>query len=161
MTNISQAILEHVDALNAYARKLTKDKEKARDLCQDTLFKALANGESFNRGSDVRPWLFTIMRNLFINRYRRGKLEKKLFSLRPLELVVYTDPSTHSFASAKIELKEMQTIIETMPPTLRIPINLYCQGYKYQEIAAMTATAVGTTKSRIHMARKILHNKRA
>jgi len=159
MTNITAAILEHTDILASYARKLTRDKDTARDLCQDTLFKALTNQTKFTRGTNMKPWLFTIMRNLFINSYRRKKLEKRLFSRSSAEMVIYTDVSTHAFTTTRIELKEMQTIIETMPATLRIPIRLYCQGYKYQEIAAITETAVGTTKSRIHTARQLLREK--
>ena len=78
MFNFTEGILKHSDMLASYARKLTQDRDIARDLCQDTIFKALANRESFNKDTDVKPWLFTIMRNLFINGYRRKKLEKNL-----------------------------------------------------------------------------------
>ena len=159
MTNITEAILEHVDLLASYARKLTQEKDMARDLCQDTLFKALANRAKFNRGSDVAPWLFTIMRNLFINSYRRKKLEKRVFSRNSPEMAIYADASSHTFTTTRIELKEIQLLIHAMPAILRIPIHLYCQGYKYQEIAALTGTAVGTTKSRIHTARQLLRKK--
>jgi RNA polymerase sigma-70 factor (ECF subfamily) len=74
-------------------------------------------------------------------------------------MVTYADASAHAFTFSHIELKEMQSIIEAMPATLRIPIHLYCQGYKYQEIAVITSTAVGTTKSRIHLARQQLRKK--
>ena len=159
MKHLTEAILQHVDLLSSYARKLTKDRDAAEDLCQDTLFKALANRARFTRGSDVRPWLFTIMRNLFINGYRRKKLEKRVFIRNSTEMVIHADASAHSFTTNRIELKEMQSIINAMPAILRIPIGLYCQGYKYQEIAAITETAVGTTKSRIHTARQLLRKK--
>lgn len=159
MTNITEAILQHTELLNSYARKLTHDRDTARDLCQETMFKALANGTKFTHGTDLRPWLFTIMRNLFINGYRRKKLEKKLFSRRFPEMTAYADTSTHTYTTAHIELKEMQSAIDAMPPTLSVPIRLYCEGYKYQEIADMTATALGTTKSRIHMARQLLRER--
>jgi len=156
MTNVIQAILEHADVLSSYARKLTQDKDNARDLCQDTMFKALANHASFTRGNDVGPWLFTIMRNLFINSYRRRKLEKRLFSRASPEMVISADVSTYASAPTRMELKEKQSIIEAMPAALRTSICLYSQGYKYQEIAGITQTAVGTTKSRIHTARQLL-----
>jgi len=159
MLNVTASILEHADILACYARKLTQDRETAKDLTQDTMFKALANHTSFHRGTDVKPWLFTIMHNQFINCYRRKKLEKKLFSKRTPEMMSYADEPACSFTTAHIELKEVQSMIESMPAILRIPIRLYSQGYKYQEIAAITATAVGTTKSRIHQARQLLRQK--
>jgi len=110
----------------------------------------------FNRGDDVGPWLFTIMRNLFINSYRRKKLEKRLFSRASPEMVTSADVSTYASAPTRIELKEKQSIIDAMPAILRISICLYSQGYKYHEIAGITQTAVGTTKSRIHTARQLL-----
>ena len=159
MINVTEAILEHEKVLASYARKLTQDKDTARDLCQETLLKALANPASFKRGNDVGPWLFTIMRNLFINSYRRKKLEKRLFSRVPPEAVTYTDVSTYASADTRIELKETLSIIDAMPAILGISIRLYSQGYKYQEIAGITNTAVGTTKSRIHTARQLLRKK--
>jgi RNA polymerase sigma factor (sigma-70 family) len=159
MFNFTEGILKHSDMLASYARKLTQDRDIARDLCQDTIFKALANRESFNKGTDVKPWLFTIMRNLFINGYRRKKLEKNLFSRSSAELLDHPDPETHLFPAHRTELKEIQSVIHQMPEILRVPIRLYCEGYKYQEIAAITETAIGTTKSRIYMARQMLRKK--
>lgn len=156
---MTEAILEHADMLASYARKLTHDRDAAMDLCQDTLLKALANRTSFSWGTDVRPWLFTIMRNQFINGYRRKQLEKKLFKKGVSNFSAHADASAHSFTTTRIELKEAQSAIDEMPAILSTPIRLYSQGYKYQEIAAITATAVGTTKSRIHLARQILREK--
>src|ERR1700743_832122 len=121
MLNFTDGILQHAATLPAYARRLTRDKESARDLCQDTIFKALANRESFNRGTDVKPWLFTIMRNLFINGYRRKKLEKRLFSHGPLELFDHADPSTRGFSTYRADLKAIQSLIHEMPDILRVP----------------------------------------
>jgi len=159
MINVREAILENEDILVSYARKLTQDRETAKDLYQDTMFKALTHHTSFNRGADVRPWLFTIMRHLFINGYRRKKLQNKIFSKSTPEMLTCADESARSYTTAYIELKEVQSIIESLPAILRLPIRLYSQGYKYQEIAAITETAVGTTKSRIHMARQLLRQK--
>jgi RNA polymerase sigma-70 factor (ECF subfamily) len=159
MFDFTEGVLKHADLLASYARKLTQDKHSAQDLCQETLFKALANRDTFDRGSDVRPWLFTIMRNLFFNNYRRRTLEKKLFSWEPVELLDHADPVTRTVASHRAELKAIQSAIHGMPDILRIPIHLYSEGYKYQEIAAITDTAIGTTKSRIFMARRLLRNK--
>jgi len=159
MTDVAEAILEHAEVLASYAKKLTNDRDTARDLCQDTLFKALANRASLNCGIDVKPWLFTIMRNQFIIGYRRKKLEKKLFSRRSPEMVNYPDASTHACTTAHFELKQVQSIINEMPAILRIPIHLSSQGYKYVEIAAIAKAPVSTIKSRIYVARELLRKK--
>jgi RNA polymerase sigma factor (sigma-70 family) len=159
MFDFTEGVLKHADVLASYARKLTQDKHNAQDLCQETLFKALANRDSFDRGSDVRPWLFTIMRNLFFNNYRRKTLEKKIFSHEPVEMLNHEDPVTCACATHRAELKAIQSVIHEMPDILRIPIHLYSEGYKYQEIACITETAIGTTKSRIFMARQLLRKK--
>ncbi|MBS1664346.1 MAG: RNA polymerase sigma factor [Bacteroidetes bacterium] len=156
---MTEAILEHADMLASYARKLTHDRDTAMDLCQDTLLKALANRTSFSWGTDVRPWLFTIMRNQFINGYRRKQLEKKIFQRNSTGFTSHADASAQTFMTTRIDLKETQSAIDEMPAILRTPLHLYSQGYKYQEIAAITETAVGTTKSRIHLARQLLREK--
>lgn len=159
MKNFSEAVLSHADTLASYARKLTQNGEAAKDLYQDTLFKALANRDTFNRGADLRPWLYTIMRNQFFNIYRKDKREKRLLSRQSPLAVNPIDTSTYAFTTTHLEVKQVKAFINEMPPSLRIPIQLYCQGYKYHEIAAMTETPVGTTKSRIHMARQLLRKK--
>ena len=159
MFDFTEGVLKHADVLASYARRLPQDKHSAQDLCQETLFKALANRDSFDKGCDVRPWLFTIMRNLFFNNYRRKTLENKLFCHEPVEMLDHPDPVTRSSTSHRAELKAIQAVIQGMPDILRVPIHLYSEGYKYQEIAMITETAVGTTMSRIFMARQLLRKK--
>jgi RNA polymerase sigma factor (sigma-70 family) len=156
MKNVTEAILQQAEVLTSYARKLTRNSDAAKDLCQETMFRALANRARVRQENDVRPWLYTIMRNLFINSCRKKQVERRLFISNPTEMGGYPDPSTHAFMIDQIELKEIQWLIHEMPETLRIPISLYWQGYKYQEIAAITDTVLGTTKSRIFMARQLL-----
>jgi RNA polymerase sigma factor (sigma-70 family) len=156
MLNITAAILRHSDMLAAYAGKLTRDRDDARDLCQDTLFKALANQSKFNDQGNIQSWLCTIMYNLFVNNYRRRKLEQRLFARGTRGLIFAAEPRSDAFATTLMAWKDIQPVIESMPAILRTPIRLYSQGYKYHEIAALTATAVGTTKSRIYMARQLL-----
>ena len=72
-------LLENADFLKPFAVNLTKDNETANDLYQETLYKALANQEKYNVGTNIKAWLFTIMRNIFINDYRRRAKQKTLF----------------------------------------------------------------------------------
>jgi len=156
MATIEKSILEHRELLAGYAWKLTRDHEAARDLLQDTLFKALAKSNTFIGGYDMRPWLCTIMRNMHINNCRRKNLEKKLFSQGKLYSMTPVDLSAQALTMARLELKELWKKIGAMPRVLRLPLQLLSQGYKYQEIAEIMATSVGTTKSRIHTARLLL-----
>ena len=74
-----QVLLENADFLKPFAVNLTKDSEAANDLYQETLYKALANQEKYNVGTNIKAWLFTIMRNIFINDYRRKAKQKTIF----------------------------------------------------------------------------------
>ena len=159
MTDITESILEHSDILRSYANRLTHDREAAKDLHQETICRALANQASFNRGTNIEAWMFTIMRNLFINGYRRKLREKKIFHRHSPEIALYSAPSDSPPPATRLEIKEIRSVIHSMPDILKIPIYLYCEGYKYQEIATMMDTAVGTTKSRIYLARQLLRKK--
>jgi RNA polymerase sigma-70 factor (ECF subfamily) len=159
MTDITESILHHSDILKSYAGRLTHDKEAAKDLHQETICRALANQGSFSRGTNIEAWMFTIMRNLFINGYRRKTREKKIFNRHYPDIALCSTPSDTPPATTRLEIKEIRSMIHAMPDILKIPIYLYCEGYKYQEIATIMDTAVGTTKSRIYLARQLLRKK--
>ena len=159
MINFKESILRYSELLTSYANSLTHDKESSRDLYQETICRALINQASFNRGTNIEAWLFTIMRNLFINGYRRKVREKRIFSRHSPDAALHSASSDHTPPPTRLEIKEIRSLIHAMPDILKIPINLYCEGYKYQEIAEIMDTAVGTTKSRIYLARQLLRKK--
>jgi RNA polymerase sigma factor (sigma-70 family) len=159
MTQFTESILRFSDTLTSYANSLTHDKESARDLYQETVCRALANQASFSRGTNIEAWLFTIMRNLFINGYRRKVREKRIFSRHSPDAALHSAASDHTPPPTRLAVKEIRSLIHSMPDILKVPINLYCEGYKYQEIADIMDTAVGTTKSRIYLARQLLRKK--
>lgn len=159
MTNpeFNDMLLTNADFLKPFAINLTRDTEAANDLYQETLYKALANQEKYHVGTNIKAWLFTIMRNIFINDYRRKAKQKTIFDSTPNEFLINTKQATVSNAAESgIRLKEIHKAIQDLPEIFRIPFLLYFDGYKYNEIADMLREPLGTIKSRIHFARKLL-----
>lgn len=153
----NQLLLHNADFLKPFAINLTRDSEAANDLFQETLYKALANREKYNAGTNIKAWLFTIMRNIFINNYRRKAKQKTIFDHSGNDyLLNNAGPVVSNDAEAGMRLKEMQTAIRNLPEIFKTPFLLYFDGYKYNEIADTLGEPLGTIKSRIHFARKLL-----
>lgn len=146
-------LLENADFLKPIAMALTKDAEAAKDLYQETLYKALKNKDKYLDGSNIRAWLYTIMRNLFINDYRRNAKYASPIELTP-------NITNHTRTEIGVEnimrTKEIKGTLYKLPPSFKKPLLLYCDGFKYHEIAQMLDEPMGTVKSRIHLARKLL-----
>ena len=150
-------LLENADFLKPFAVNLTKDTETANDLYQETLYKALANQEKYNVGTNIKAWLFTIMRNIFINDYRRRAKQKTLFDNSATDyLINLKQVSVSNTAESSLRMKEITEAIYQLPEIFKTPFLLYFDGYKYQEIADVLGEPLGTVKSRIHFARKLL-----
>lgn len=150
-------LLQNADFLKPFAINLTKDSEAAKDLCQETLYKALANQEKYHVGTNIRAWLFTIMRNIFINDYRRKVKQNTIFDSTPNDFLLdYNQSAIANRAESDINLKEVRKAIHDLPDIFKIPFLLYFEGYKYHEIAKTLNEPLGTIKSRIHFARKLL-----
>lgn len=159
MSNLefNEMLLTNADFLKPFAINLTRDSEAANDLYQETLYKALANKEKYNVGTNIKAWLFTIMRNIFINDYRRKAKQKTIFDNTPNDYLINTKQATVSNAAeSDMRLKEIQKAIQELPEIFKTPFLLYFDGYKYNEIAEVLHEPLGTIKSRIHFARKLL-----
>jgi len=153
----NEMLLTNADFLKPFAINLTRDTEAANDLYQETLYKALANHEKYNAGTNIKAWLFTIMRNIFINNYRRKAKQKTIFDSTPNDyLINLKQASVSNAAESGIRLKEIHKAIRDLPEIFRTPFLLYFDGYKYNEIADVLHEPLGTIKSRIHFARKLL-----
>lgn len=156
-TEFNQMLITHADFLKPFANNLTRDSEAAQDLFQETLYKALTNHEKYNTGTNIKAWLFTIMRNIFINDYRRKSKQKTIFDNTPNEyLINYKQTTVRNDAESEMRFKEVKKSIEELPEIFKTPFKLYFDGYKYNEIAAALCEPLGTIKSRIHFARKLL-----
>lgn len=153
----NQLLLQNADFLKPFAVNLTRDTEAANDLYQETLYKALANREKYNVGTNIKAWLFTIMRNIFINDYRRKAKQKTIFDSTSNDYLINLKQATVSNAAeSDMRLKEIQKAIQELPEIFKTPFLLYFDGYKYNEIAEVLHEPLGTIKSRIHFARKLL-----
>lgn len=150
-------LLNNSDQLKPFALTLTRDNESAMDLMQETMLRALLNKEKYNVGTNIKAWLYTIMRNIFINDYRKAKRYPVVKDETPNEMWLNSRQVTVSnSAETGIALKEIRDRISKLPRIFREPFLLYYDGYKYNEIAVLYEEPLGTIKSRIHFARKIL-----
>jgi RNA polymerase sigma-70 factor (ECF subfamily) len=155
--DFDKMLLENTDFLKPFAITLTRDQESAKDLIQETIFRALANREKYNVGTNVKAWLYTIMRNIFINNYRRKAKQNTIFDKTPNEFMInYNQATIDNTAEGQIKMKEIKAALNELPQIFKSPFILYYEGYKYHEIAEMLEEPLGTIKSRIHFARKLL-----
>ncbi|HEX2629774.1 MAG TPA: RNA polymerase sigma factor [Chitinophagaceae bacterium] len=156
-SEFNEMLLTNADFLKPFAINLTRDSEAANDLYQETLYKALANKEKYNAGTNIKAWLFTIMRNIFINNYRRKAKQKTIFDSTPNDYLINLKQATvANNAETNLRMKEINTAIQQLPEIFKTPFLLYFDGYKYNEIADVLHEPLGTIKSRIHFARKLL-----
>ncbi len=152
-----KVLLSNAAFLKPFTVNLTHDEDAANDLYQETLYKALANRDKYHAGTNIKAWLYTIMRNIFINHYRRRSKQRTIFDSTPNEFLLNQHRSAVANAAiATINLKEIKAAIHHLPAMFRIPFMLYFDGYRYQEISTMLGEPLGTIKSRIHFARKLL-----
>jgi len=157
VVEFEELLVDNSDFLKPFAINLTRDNEAAKDLYQETLYKALANQEKYNAGTNIKAWLFTIMRNIFINNYRRSAKQKTVFDNSANDFLLNNNQVTvANVAESNIEMKEIKKAIYNLPEIFKTPFSLYFDGYKYHEIAEALHEPLGTIKSRIHFARKLL-----
>jgi RNA polymerase sigma factor (sigma-70 family) len=155
--DFNQMLMSNAEFLRPFAITLTRDSETAKDLFQETLYKALANKEKYNVGTNIKAWLYTIMRNIFINNYRRKAKQNTVFDNTPNDFLLdYNQATTANAAISNINMKEVNEAIYNLPEIFKNPFMLYYDGFKYHEIADMLDEPLGTIKSRIHFARKLL-----
>lgn len=148
--------------LKRLSRRFTQDADEASDLVQDTLLKALVHWEKFAEDTNLQGWLFTIMRNTFINRYRRDQRSKSMND-STREGYYANIPDNHTFSSPErtYAWKDLWESIESLKGDLRAPFTLHTAGYKYHEIATRLNIPIGTVKNRIFQARKELQGRLA
>ncbi|MDE5881164.1 MAG: sigma-70 family RNA polymerase sigma factor [Muribaculaceae bacterium] len=143
--------------LLSFAMKLTLNRDEAQDLVQDTTLKALNNEEKFVDNTNFKGWMLTIMRNIFINNYRKTSRENTMVdSSEDLYHLNLKQDSGFETPDGAYAVGEISTIISGFPADYREPFNLHVAGYKYEEIAEKLDMPLGTVKSRIFFTRKRL-----
>lgn len=155
--DFNQMLLQNTEFLKPFAVTLTKDHESAKDLLQETMYRALANHDKYSVGTNIKAWLYTIMRNIFINNYRRKAKQNTIFDNSSNDFLLdYNQSTIDSGAESSLRMKDVQQAIHGLPEIFRQPFLLYFEGYKYHEIAHALGEPLGTIKSRIHFARRLL-----
>ena len=144
-------------SLKSFAYNLTKDNEEAKDLYQETAFRAMTNRDKFKAGTNLKAWLFTIMKNIFINNYRKKSKKNTIMdSTDNMYFLNSSDTIISNGAGTNMVMEELTTMITNLDESIRIPFQMHYVGYKYQEIADKLVLPLGTVKSRIFFARKEL-----
>lgn len=143
--------------LQAFAYSLTKNQEDARDLFQETAYRALTNRDKFSPGTNFKAWAFTIMKNIFINNYRKKVKANTIMDSTDNQYYINSgNNATSNAAEGSMLMDELNAMIERLDDSIRIPFLMHYQGFKYQEIADELGLPLGTVKSRIFFARKEL-----
>lgn len=145
------------DNLLNFAYMLTSNRDDAYDLLQDTTLKAIDNRDKYADNTNFKGWVFTIMRNLFINNYRRASRAATMVdTTENLYHLSLSQDSGLESPEGSIAATEITAAINNFTDEYRIPFTMHVEGYKYQEIADELNLPVGTVKSRIFFARKQL-----
>ena len=155
--DFTRHLLNVQSELFRFAFKLTADREEANDLLQETSLKALDNEEKFTPDTNFKGWMYTIMRNIFINNYRKV-VRDQTFVDRTDNLYHLNLPQDTGFESTEkaYDLKEMHRIVNSLPKEYRVPFAMHVSGFKYREIAEKLNLPLGTIKSRIFFTRQKL-----
>jgi RNA polymerase sigma factor (sigma-70 family) len=156
----STKVLSMQSSLKPFALKLTRDMEDAEDLLQETMFRAFSNEDKFEDGTNLKAWLFTIMKNIFINNYR--KKVKRNTLIDTTDNMYYINAASKEVANdgeQTFVMKDIQTAILGISNEFRVPFMMHFRGYKYHEISEKLNLPLGTVKSRIFFARKALKDK--
>src|SRR6201999_3785510 len=125
----NQLLVNNAEFLKPFAITLTRDSEAAKDLFQETLFRALANKDKYNAGTNIKAWLFTIMRNIFINNYRRKAKQRTIFDSTPEDYLINLKQSAISNpADSNIREKEIRAAIDKLPEIFKMPFLFYLDG---------------------------------
>ncbi len=143
-----------------FAYMLTSNRDDAYDLLQDTTLKALDNEEKYTEGTNLKGWLFTIMRNIFINNYRRISRAATIVDTTDNQYLINL-PAESAIESPEgtFTANEITEAINAFSEDYRKPFSMHVAGYKYEEIAEEMGLPLGTVKSRIFSARKRLQER--
>lgn len=147
-------------SLQTFTRRFTTDKEESLDLVQDTILKALMYRDKFREDTNLKGWLFTIMRNTFINNYRKNQRSRTSHdTTKELYFLNIEDTHTFNLPDGNYEYKDIWNNVNELKEELLVPFKMHASGYKYHEIAEHLNIPIGTVKNRIFHARQEIQKK--
>lgn len=156
-SEFNNLVSKQAESLKMYALHFTRDDEDANDLVQDTVLKAITYYNKFKAGTNLKGWLYTIMKNTFINNYRRFvKISSLVTKTEEISSSNLAYSSTKNKGENKFVMEDIQDAMSMLSDEYYVPFTMYFEGYKYHEIADHLAIPIGTVKTRIHVARKSL-----
>ncbi len=157
MLNFTERLMGLQDNLKNFAYQLTANREDAEDLLQDTTLKALDNQEKYLENVNFKGWVFTIMKNIFINNYRKVVRNQTIID-QTEDLYHLNLPQESGFDTpdGSYSVKEIMKAINSFSDEYKVPFSMHVAGFKYQEIADKMTLPIGTVKSRIFFARQRL-----
>ncbi|MDR2409730.1 MAG: sigma-70 family RNA polymerase sigma factor [Bacteroidales bacterium] len=154
-----EAVISMYGKLTHFALTLTCNAEEAKDLVQETYLKVLSSEDKYEKDTNLKAWMLTIMRNTFINDYRKRKRVNEVIN-ENIDISSLGQYALQSPEQADINyyVKEINRHINNIEEDQRIPFEMFLDGYKYKEIADEMDISLGTVKSRIFFTRKKLQN---
>ena len=153
--SFEENLLEHIDSLYNFAYRLTRNREEAEDIVQEASLRGFKSCHKFAEGTNFKAWMFTIVRNIFINGYRKKSREPLKVNYEEVENFV----SLPEFTGLEEELfsEDLQQSLGQLPEELRTTLMLfYVEELSYKEIAEVMKCPVGTVMSRLFMARQCM-----
>lgn len=158
MQNQMQEQLDNIsNSLRAFSLKLTGNSVDAEDLYQDTAVRIITNAEKYRQGTNFKAWAVTIMRNIFINNYRKKVRRNMIIDQTPNNYYLNSgDQMVVNEGESHVAYGELIEMVDRLPEEFKRPFMMAYQGFKYEEIAEELESPLGTIKSRIFFARKKL-----
>jgi RNA polymerase sigma factor (sigma-70 family) len=164
----NREFMPHINSMYNFAFRLTMDEDDANDLVQDTYLKAFRFIASFERGTNAKAWLFRILKNSFINDYRKRSKEPSKVDYQEVEATYNSDDGLETQATSDLRTESVQDLIgdevanalNSLPVDFRTVIILCdIEGFTYEEMAKILDIPIGTVRSRLHRARNLLKDK--
>lgn len=153
----SNQLISMEDSLERFALSLTSNREEAKDLLQETYVKALIYKDKFEAFTNLKAWTYTIMKNTFINNYRKAKRENTTFDNTKDNFYLNNSRVSHIMQpESEFSFQELNKAVNALEDEFRVPFIMHTEGYKYKEIAEELNLKIGTVKSRIFFTRKKL-----
>jgi len=152
----NEQLLSLRQQLYYFALGLTKNRENAQDLVQESILRAITFRDKFRDNTNFKAWVYTIVKNTFINGHRRNKRTRVIMDSVEREREQVSRVQTSSTVEANVKRTELERSLGQLDPAFRQPFMMHFEGFKYNEIAAQMSIPVGTVKSRIHQARQRL-----
>ena len=125
--NFNEEIISLEPSLTRYAYSLTADMDDAKDLVQETYFKALYNQDKFDEQTNIKAWMYTIMKNTFINDYRRRVKKQAIFNKDVQDFVLTSRPSEAN-PESDYNFRELTAMVNSLEPEFRIPFQMHDSG---------------------------------